>query len=307
MLRNVKEQKDKVNVLLNVDNFYGQYTGNLGRLLLFSVAACAPFLLYALVLMNFIPFRIFIVPYILYVIYMALLIIGRQRERVEAFIKQRNDEYATATDLIRIADIHDDGLVEYVDGNVCYIISAFGYSYLNDHAYSKDMEVFLSKFTPFYNVSVHGHLVYDEYGTTQEDLEKLVVYEDKDFLKERLDFYKYQDQYSKENTRLYRLNFVIQDYKTNWTKLKKYIDSILESEVAALFDTVYVCSREQAISVISRDMCMYVDLGEMLRAKHSSDKYFGSKILYFDDEIPDELVEHQYDMSEEGRRITDDF
>lgn len=307
MIRASNEQKDKINILLNIDNFYGKHTGGLGRMLLFCVLACAPFLIYSLLLINVVPFKLFLIFFIPYCIKMALITIGREKERLEAFIKQRNDQYATAKELIRIADIHDDGLIEYQNGCICYIIQAYGYSYLDDNSYSKDLEEFITRLTNLYEVDVYGHLVVGELGTTQEDLEKLRVYKDGEFLQERLDFYKYQDRYTDEHSKLYRLNFAVRSYKTQWGKFKKDIINIVKSEYVRCFDMVKICNRDEAVDVVSRDITLYVDIGEMLRTKHNSDNYFGSKVLYFDDDIPDEMKPHEVKFEdEEGRRVVDD-
>lgn len=313
MIKSNNEQKDKINILLNVSNFYGKHTGNISRILLFCLSAFAPLLLYALLIQG-VPVsaagvisKVFFIVYIPYVIKMALITIGREKERLDAYVKRLNDEYATAKELIRFSDVHEDGLIEYQNGTICYVIQAYGYSYMDDNKYSKDLEEFISKLTYNYDVDVYGHLVTGELGTKQEDLEKLRVYTDKEFMHERLEFYKYQDEYTNRNTKLYRLNFVVRSYKNKWGKLKKDITTLLASEYIQCFDYVKLCNKQEVIDVASRDITLYVDLGEMLRSKHSSDNYFGSKVLYFGDEAPDELKvkERRFD-EEEGRRVIND-
>jgi hypothetical protein len=307
MIRVNNEQKDKINVLLNVDNFYGKFTGGIGRILLFIALACVPFLIYTLLLVQLIPFTWFIVVYIPYCIQVALITIGRQKERMEAYLKQRNDEYASAKELIRIADVHQDGLIEYQNGTICYIIQAYGFSYFEDNQFSKDIEEFLFKLTSQYEVDIYGHVVTGESGTSQEDLEKLRVYVDSDFMKERLEFYKYQDKFTNDNTKLYRLNFVVKSYKNQWAKLKKDLTALVSSESMHCFDMPKVCDKDQVIDVISRDTTLYVDLAEMLRTKHSSDNYFGSRVLYFGEEVPEDMKEQKDTFeTEEGRRVIDD-
>ena len=110
MIRDNNEVKDKINILLNTDNYYGSYKNNLTRILIYIVSLAIPFMIYTLLLALIIPFRFFIVPFILYALRMALIIIGREAERKEDYIKQMNDDYATAKELIRIVDIHDDGV-----------------------------------------------------------------------------------------------------------------------------------------------------------------------------------------------------
>ena len=305
MLRSNNEKKDKINILLNPDNFYGKHSGDMVRVLLYCVAVALPFLGYSMLFSRFVPLRFFLPVFILYALRMALIIIGREKERKTAYLKALNDEYASAKELIKIADVHDDGLIEYQNGYICYIIKGYGYSYMNDDKFSKDVEEFLTRLTRQYEVDVYGHLVVNELETSQSDLEKLHVYKDLEFLKERLEFYKYQDRYTNDNSMLYRLNFVVRSYKTNWGRLKKDVDIVVTSEFAQCFDYIKVCDREEAINVVSRDICLYVDIGEMLRTKHSSDDYFGSKVLYFGDEVPDSLKPVMDNFEDEDRRVID--
>ena len=308
MIKYNDQKKDKINILLNIDNYYGKHTGGMGRVLLFGISVCAPFLIYTFVFVNIIPFKWFLIPFIPYTIIMALRIIGRETERTIAYLKQLNDEYATAKELIKIMDIHEDGLVEYNNGTICYIIQAYGYSYFNDNKYSKDLEEFLSAITTKYEVDIYGHLVVEELETSKSDLEKLSVYNDQEILKERLEFYKYQDKFTNNNSKLYRLNFVVKSYKNKWGRLSKDIRNLVNSEIVQCFSSVKICNREEAIDVISRDCTLYVDLGEMLRNKHDVENFFGSKVLYFGDDIPEDMKPEDYDPEvETDRRVIEEL
>lgn len=304
LVKDSNEIKDKINILLNPDNFYGKFTGGLGRLLLFSVVVAIPFLLYTLLLVRFFAIKYFLFVYIPFFIDMLLRIVGREDERIKSYIKQKNDEYANAKELIKIPIIHEDGMVEYQNGFICYIIQAYSFSYFDDNSYSKDLEVFLDKLFAEYNVDIYGHLVVGELNNDQNNLEKLSVYKDESFLKERLNFYKYQDKFTNDNSKLYRLNFVVESYKNNWGKLKDYVINVVNSENVSCFDCVKVCNKEEANDVVSRDITLYVDIGEMLRAKYDNDNYFGSKILYFG-ELDNDTSEDSINDKEERRIVID--
>lgn len=298
-------KKDKINILLNPNNFYGKYSGGFGRTLLFVILTCIPIILYAFILHRFVKFLWFIIFLIPYALKMFLLTVGRENERLEAYKRQKHDIYATAKDLIKINDIHEDGCIEYTDGNIAYIITAYGFSYMSDHAYSKDLEEFLSRISQKYDIDVYGHLVVDELTTSKDDLEMLDVYTDKDFMYERLGFYKYQDTYTNEHSKLYRINFIINSYKNKWSQLKKDVDILVKSEYVQCFDRVFVCSKQQAIDIISRDITVFVDVNEMLITKYNSTNYFGSKVLYFGDDIPENMQQTDVSFEDEGRRIVD--
>lgn len=307
MLKSNNEQKDKINILLNIDNFYGKHTGGMGHILLFVVIACAPFLIYSLLLMNIIPFTLFIIPYVLYVIRMALMVLGREKERKEAFKKKLSNQYASSNELISISHIYDTGLIEYQNGTVAFVLQAYSYSYMDDNSYSKDLEEFLSKLTSRYNVDIHGHLVVHEFDTTQEDLEKMRVYSEDKFMEERLHFYEYQTKFSNDNSKLYRLNFVVTSYKSKWEDMYKYLSSVIVSDQSRCFDSIKICNKVEVTQVLSRDLTLYVDLASMLRNKNDQTNYYGSKILYYGNNIPDNMLEPIIGFDEEdGRRVKDD-
>lgn len=300
----LNKDKSRINVLLNPDDFYGKYHGNVGRIILFTALACIPFVVYILLFMTIVPFWIFALIYVPYVSYCFLRIVGRQKERVDAYLKQKSDIYASAEELIRVSDIHDDGCIEYIDNTVCYILTGYSYSYYNDDAYSKDVESLLVDILSRFDCDIYGHLVVDENNTTISELEALRVYKDREFLKERLNFYKYQDQYVRDNTTLYRLNFVVKAPKSSWNKLKKYVDSLEDSGLIEAFVDLHIASKDEVVDIMSRDITVYVDILQMLLTKHNNTDYHGSKILYFDDEVPEELKPETYNFDEEdGRRI----
>jgi hypothetical protein len=305
MLKSKNEKKDKINILLNVSNFYGKYTGGVGRVLLFIISIVIPFMIYVLVLMKYIRFKYFLFIFILYSIRMFLLIIGKENEKLESFKKQKNDEYSSAKELMKIMEIYEDGMIEYQNGNICYIIQTYGYSYMNDNQYSKDIEDFLSKLTIKYDVDVYGHIVVGENSISQEDLEKLKIYTDKEYMKERLEFYKYQEDFTNNNVNLYRVNYIINGNKNKRNIIKKDINNIIKSEYSECFDIIKLCDRKEANDVISRDLTVYVDIEEMLHNKMNLNNYFGSKVLYFDEpNIEDSLDKIIFEKEE--RRIIDD-
>lgn len=306
MLSYNNEKKENVNILLNVDNFYGRYSGGNGRALVFVIAVSIPFLIYAVALMSFIPFKFFFPVYLFYALRVGMLTIGREKERVESYLKQKNDEYAVAKDLAQFFAVHDDGMIEYVGGKIVYIIQAYGHSYYSDDAFARELEEFLDSVMSKYETDIYGFLVYKELDTTRDDLEKLSVYVDPEMQQERLDFYKLEDKTVNDKTKLYQLNFAVKANKSEWNKLRNFVFTISNSELTRCFNTIKVCNKQEAIDVMSRDATVYVDVGEMLNSKHLSEEFHGSKVLYFGDDVPDRYKPKVETFDNEvGRRIFD--
>lgn len=300
------KKKDKINVLLNPDNFYGKSNANTKRVLIFLASVSIPFIIYSVAIMPFIPLRFFLPLFLVYTIRMAMVILGREKERVESYIKQLRDQYSSAKNLMNIYDPHEDGVIEYQNGTICYILKCYTFSYMSDNKFSLDVEKFLTKMYSLYNADIYIHLVLDELGFKQEDYEKLNVYENHELLKERLEFYKYTNSYSNDNSMLYCINIVVKSYKSNWGKFKQDIDALVNSDMARCFASIKVCNREEAVDVISRDLTLFVDLHEMLQNKHDSNDYADSAILFFGDKPEDDTKDYEVFKEEEGRRVIND-
>lgn len=304
MLKSKNQKKSKINVLLNVSDYYGRHSSNQNRVLLFVVIIAIPFLIYSLLLVGILSFKFFLIFYIPFVIKTFLVVVGREKERLESYINRRNDKYGSAKNIFSNSSIHDDGLIEYPNGSIGYIISTYGYSYFEDNAYSKDVEDFLTKLLVSYEVDIYCHMVVNELGLTQNEREKLKIYA-KGFLQERLDFYNYQKEYSNKYTKLYRMNFCVMAPKSQWATLKKDVEELVKSDLSNCFDIIYVCDKDDVTDVASRDLCLHIDIIEMLKDNLSSDKFFGSKVLYFGEKKEEEKDSKHLFEEEEGRRIID--
>ena len=53
--------------------------------------------------------------------------------------------YATANDMVRVAQIFDDGLIEYINGHVSYILTGYCMTYMDDVSFTLDFEEFLKQ------------------------------------------------------------------------------------------------------------------------------------------------------------------
>ena len=113
----------KVSMLLDIDNFYGEHEGRLGPTLKFLLIGGAPILLW--VYTGFIvPAFLFFPFWVVWLIRVGLITLGRERDRLVQFRKQINDEYASIYELLNIKTIHQDGCIEYVNGMVAYAVVA---------------------------------------------------------------------------------------------------------------------------------------------------------------------------------------
>ena len=303
----IKNEKNKINVLLNIDNYFGEHRGRLGPVLKYLAVTAAPVLLYVLLqnVFYFISFRVFLLFEILYAIVMALLIIGRQEERVRAYRKTLNGDYDTIDSLMRIVNVHEDGLLEYMNGDVCYIVSGYTRAFEDDGDFSEAMENFLHQISGF-DYDVYLHLVFDE-ERLQDNSEWLYAYSNEAAMKERMDFYIEQDEYCLQKSKLYRYNFCLRVYKAKWKTQRMQIESMIASKITTtLFDKCYICDKTQAEAVVARDIGAYIQLSDMLRKKYENDNYYGSRVLFYGDDIPEEYRTKVDKVNLKDRRIVEE-
>lgn len=288
---------------MNIDNYFGAHQGRFGPVLIFLLVSILPIVVYLTLFIGVIPVSVIVVVEVLFAARMALLILGNENKRLVAYKKMLNEEYETIADIVRIVRIHKDGLVEYTNGTVVYIISAFTNTCLDDEKFVRGVESFFDQLKD-YNFDIHLHLVVDEIRL-QDDLESMQVYTDQDMVRERVKFYMLQDKYCTDNTMLYRYNIVVKSSKMYWKTLKNDLVGACNSHYAQVFKECYVCDKQQAEDVISRDIGAYVDVDELLRDKYKNDVYYGARVLFYGDEIPEEYKPEVERVDLEDRRVVD--
>lgn len=299
-----KKQDGTINILMNIENYFGEHNGSMGRTIKFILISAAPFVLYIFLLGTFIPLKWAIIFEILWTLRMALLILGRENDKLAIFLQTVGDEYSVADNLVCMSHVHEDGLMEYENGSVGYIISAYARNYYDEDSFTIELEEFMRKMEGW-TYDVTCQLVVDEFKL-QNNMENMSVYEDRDIMQERMEFYIQQDDFCRRNTTLFRINYILKCPKYDWKKLKAAIKELVSSRAAGVFYTVYVCDQAQVNDVLSRDLCLDVDLEQMLCNKYKNVDYAGSKIMYFDDEIPEKLKPEVEVVNLEGRRMTEE-
>lgn len=319
-----EKEQTKINVLMNIDSFYGEHTGRMGPMIKFLLIAGAPILVYTFFLIGVIPFRWILIFEVPFALRMALRILGREDEKFRVYMAAREDEYANADDIVRISRIQDDGLIEYEDGAVSYIISAFTTTYFDEDKLNEDLQAFVALLGA-YTYDVHMHMVFNEF-LLQDKLERMAAYTDEELLRERMDMYVYQDKEMAEQTLIYRINFVVRGSRYEWKKLRDTVNVTVRSTYARVFSLphrgalahpqvrstyarvfkeCYVCDRQQANDVMSRDLYVYVELEEMVKKKYANEEYYDSKVYYYGEEVPEEFREKEEDVGLGRRRVVE--
>lgn len=298
------KDKEKINVLLNIDNFTGEHSGRMAPMMIFLGVSLAPWLLY-LVLSVLVPLWVFLIPWVLWTARWALYILGHEPQRLKVYRDSKSNVYASANKLVHVSHEHDDGMFEYGNGKVAYIISACPRDYLNDVQFTQDLTEFMTQFDGF-EFDTYLQDIVDEVKL-EDNFDRLTVYSnDKRIISERIEVLTKQDEYCRNNSLAYRFNFVVKSSKFSWKKLRDKVFTIVESDYAKMFNECYVCNKEQVDGVMSRDIRIWLNLQKMLTKKYQSEQYYDSRVLFYGDDIPEEYREEPETVSLDERRVSDD-
>lgn len=303
------DDKDKANTLLSIDNYFGQHEGSIAPMLLFFAGAGIPLLIWIFILINFIPFKFFIVLWLFWTGRWALKTLGKEDQKMKDWQQQREDEYKAMDDLVHINQLYPDGLIEYSNGFIAYILTGFPKGYLNDKKFSMDIEEFLNALD-VYNWDLYLHNAIDEV-LTENELPKLRNYKDDEVIQDRINFYEYQDEYSRTHAGLYRYSFLVFGPKSEWKNIKSYLTTLIDSEVSNCFNELVLCDRDYVNSLMNRDVCSFSDFVKMLTRKYENNDFRGSRVLWYDDKIPKKYRKKEEDSNTvkdlgERRNISND-
>lgn len=286
---------------MNINNYFGEHKSRLGPVLMFLLITAVPIMLYAFVLMAFIPWKVMLCFEIPWAIRWAMILPGQEKKKKIAYIQQAEDEYASANELANLVQVADDGMIERPNGTIAYIVSGFAATYIDDNAFSIDMEAFISQLKGL-DYDVYCFQVVDEV-LLQNELEKLTVYTDNEIIKERMAFYEDQDEYCQKNGSLYRIVFLVRGSRYEWKTIRKRLEGLVHSEDARVFKSCKICNGEQVEDIMSRDTCTNMRIRQMLVDKHNNNQYYGSKVLYYGDEVPEELKGNKEEVGLNRRRV----
>lgn len=294
------EDKRTINVLANISNYLAEHEGKNTPWFMFLGVSAAPFLIYAFIFQGMIPLKFMLIFETLWAARWALYFLGNEPKLLKQYRAERKGIYKTADNLIH-CDLMRDGLIEYNNGQVAYILSGYLLDYMNPDALTVDLQNFLKQLRG-YQYDILGHLDIDE-DRLQDNIEALSVYTDKEMTKERMLMYQDQDDYCSKHSEAYKISIVVKTSKYNWKVLFATLSKLVSSEFAYCWKELKICNKEEANDVMSRDLCLNIDITEMLVEKYKTDEFYGSKVLFYGDEIPEEFREEKESPNIQSRRV----
>ena len=298
--RNTEE--GKVSMLLDIDNFYGESEGRLGPLIKFLIIGVSPALIWAY--FGFIiPYWLFMPIWIFYVIRVALITLGREKERLAQFRKTVHDDYASIYELLNIKTIHPDGCIEYTNGMVAYAIVAANGTTYDTLQRSKSIRDFLSLLGNEFDLDVYIQNI-TELRSLEDRYNNVKLFTDEAAAKDFIDIIDHNRQVVYSQSLLMRIVFVIKGRKGYWTEIRDNCKMACYSAAARSFKDVHIALRDEIQDILNTDIRGVVDLDNLLQRKYATHEYFGSRVLYFGEEKETADTKDQ-NKEERGFMITD--
>lgn len=308
---------NKVNVLMNIDNYRGEHRGRVGPILTCAIVSAIPFILYTMLFMAIIPLWIVVVFELLWTIRVALYTIGDENAKLDVYLnkqksqegdkrfgkysKDLNKSYDSVYKKVKVSNCAEDGLIEYLNGTVAYILVGYLSTFSNNDVFAFEMSKFLTDLGTFdYDIYLFNVVKED---MLESDMADLKNYCDKDFVKERVKFLVHQDSVVCDSSTLYRYVFLVKSTRADWKLLREHVASIVKSYKGKLFHSLKVGDREEVSSVFSRDITAYVDLQEVLESKYVVEDFKGAKVLFYGDAVPQEYKPERDSIAISKRRV----
>ena len=279
----MEDEQPKVGMLLDPDNFNGEHEGRMGPLIKFLVIACAPALIYAYFFLGKLPLWLVIPVYVIYVIRVAMLTLGREKERVIQYKKQLNDEFASTYDLVQIKTLHPDGCCEYVGNKVAYFIVSTNKTSYDSIVWSQEVTQFLKLLTAEYDVDIYVQNI-TEVKALEERYSGVKLFVDQSVAKDFIDIIDHNRSQVYSNSLLTKTIYVVRGPRSEWENIKKCCNNAIHSVAARVFKNVYIANDIEVNEILSRDINGLINLPELMQNKYCTHEHYGSKVIAFDDE-----------------------
>jgi len=295
-----EKKKGTINALLDITNFSGESSGRLMPIIMFFTLAGIPVIVYLYLLAGVLPLGVFLGFEIPFGIRMFMITIGDEGTRLNQFKRQLYDVYSSMTELMDIKTIHEDGMIEYTNGNICYLLLCYNRGAEDQQRRATVISNIIRSFKSYvFDVRVYNMEMEDELYSRYEGV-KLFTDDASaaaDFLK-IIDFNReYATNNSLVSVTVFNVYGRIHEHRT----LKEMCVGITKSSEAKVFRAMRVANQEEVGKFLSEDSDSYVSIEEMQIQKYSDGNYYDSKVVGYDlkeDEI--KIIKEEAEDEMEG-------
>lgn len=291
-----QEKPDTINMLLDIEKFSGEFSGRMTPVLVFLLLAGAPALIFVYLFVGKINILYLLPFYIIYVIRLAMITVGKESKRVEEFKRQLHDQYSSALDLINIKTIHPDGCLEYINNTTAYLVIASNGSYIDELQRAQIVRRFILKISDGYNIDilVQNIVASDELSRRYDGVK---FYSNAEVANDFIEIIDHNREIISSNSLITQVVFIVKSRKSDYKKLKETVESAINSQDAKAFKALTLATDKEVYSILSRDIDAYLDFNEMQRKKYRKGNYYGSEVIGYD--LHEVKEDKKVDTSEE--------
>ena len=284
MAQEYNDDNDTIQMLLDVDHYYGEHESSAAPKIIFILVAAIPIVIYVYFGLFFIlPMKIFAPFYAFYFIRVLCIIIGQEPRRVAEYKKKLEDIYSSLYSLLRIRKIHDNGMVEYLNGHITYFVVAYNGNDKDALAHSGGCDKFIEMCAGDHDYDSYIQNV-TERTTLKERYKNVKFFGDREMAQIFVDVIDHNSKMVQERSTLQKVIFGFKGSKSDWKELKQNIDNAINSHYSKMFKLCYrVTDKEEIEDILSRDLDGVISIDEMAKRKYCTGEYYGSKVLCYDD------------------------
>lgn len=287
MLKEIDKEKPTIGMLLDIEHIYGGHEGRMGPIVICLCTAFGPPLLYVYYgLWSLVPIWLFVILDLLVTIKVALITLGKERERKEKFKKQLYSDYSEPAKLMNIKTIHRDGCIEFINGTVYYLVCCFNGTCDDEVQRSVQMRKL--------HVNLIGDYEFDTYifnineaPALREYYKKVATFEKSDAAVNFIHIIDHSLELVENNSIVLCTVYAIRGHRSDWKDMAAQIDTAINSKLSRCYKSIHrVTSVEEVSMLLNRDADTVINVDELLREKYATQNYGSSKVLAYD--LPDD-------------------
>lgn len=279
------DEKPKINMLLEIENIFGESTRGMGMAIGTLVACLVPVvIILKLQLYRLVPWQILLV--LCFIIWLNIIMIlpGHEHDKIRAYKKRRDDVYQGAESLIELKTKHVQGCFEYTDSTICFLIALELGSTSSKLMTAKQIYNFLVLAVGNKAFDVLSHNMTD--GLSWADkYSRVKLFSNSEASQDFIEILDHNRDVITKSSRMMRTVLAIHSPKSEWKETLVAINEALTSVSAQVFKSSYlITSPEEIDSIFSRDIDANILVEEWLQKRYYTGERYGSKILSYDSE-----------------------
>lgn len=283
---------NSIGMLLDIEHLYGEHEGRMGPLIISLLLSAAPILLYIyLGLYMTIPIPVFAVVDLIYTARVFMIIMGRERYRVELYRKQLNDEYMSTASMLNIKTIHPDGCIEYMNSRIAYLVCCFNGTAEDDIQRSIQLRKFLETMLGEFEFDTYIHNIVES-PALREYYNDVARFNKNRAAVNFIDIIDHNIELTKNTSVVQCTIYAIKGTKSDWRTIRNQIDAALNSRTARCYKLAYRVSNPDEIGdILNRNIDSVINISDLLRRKYATTQYDSSKVLAYDLPPDKEIVQ----------------